>query len=124
MTDNELILEIITNAQELKYIECRYITSWREFRYYTKLITSTKFIIRALKSSANRLYKSYCKDVIAGVSDVNKLLAYSQLLDIIKFYIKDLETLRKMVNEYDEYLGNGNFWYSFLGGERDLWNTH
>ncbi len=121
MTDNELILEIIDNAQKLKYIEFHYITSWAEFRHYSKLITSTKFIIRALKSSANKLFDSYCKDVIAGISAVNKLLAYSQLQDIITFYKKDLDTLRKMVNEYDEYLGNlGNLIGALLGERRDI----
>jgi hypothetical protein len=75
-----------------------------------------------LEISAKSLFKEYCKDVIAGISDVNKLLAHSQILDIIAFYKNELNTLRQMIDDYDEYLGDGHFWYSFLGGQRDIWN--
>ena len=98
--------------------------SWREFRYYAGLAKATKVIIRMLKSSNTRLFKDYCRDVIAGISDFNKLLAYKELEDVIAFYEADLKTLNKMLDDYDEYLGQGHFWYSFLGGERGLWRSH
>lgn len=118
---NQLLLDIITQAQEGKSVEFRYITSWSEFIYYTRLSRSTKLVIKALSASADKVFKEYCKDVIAGISDINKLLAYSQLQDIIAFYNNDLAILKRMLDEYDDYLGNwGNFWHAFLGGEREL----
>lgn len=119
--EHDLVLAIIEQAKNNKNIEFKYITSWREFRYYTKLSRSTKLIIKTLKTSAKRLFKEYCKDIVAGATDVNKLLAYSQLLDMITFYSDNHRVLTEMVNEYDNYLGN-HFWYSFFGGERDTWN--
>jgi hypothetical protein len=121
MTDTEakqLLLEILEQAQEGKSIKFQFIKSWAEFRYYHRLKLSTTLVIKTLKASANNLFTEYCQDVIDGISDLNKLLAYSQLRDIIAFYEKDIETLQQMLAEYDEYLGEGNFWYSFLGGER------
>lgn len=123
MTDTEtkeLLLAILAKAQEGKSRQFQFITSWYDFRYYARLAKSNKIIIKALKTSANNLFKEYCKDVIAGVSDVDKLLAYVQLRDLTGFYEKDLNTLKQMLDEYDEYLGQGHFWYSFLGGERDI----
>lgn len=116
----QLLLAILEKAQEGKSLQFQIITSWDDFKYYTHLAKSNKIIIKALKSSANNLFKEYCKDVIAGVSNVDKLLAYVQLRDFIRFYEKDFNTLKQMLDEYDEYLGQGHFWYSFLGGERDL----
>lgn len=116
----QLILDIITKAQKGQAQPFRSILYWREFRYYTKWVRSTKLVIKTLELSANKLFKEYCQDVIVGISEVVKLLAYSQLLDIIEFYRKDLETVQSMLIEYDDYLGDGNFWYSFLGGRREL----
>ena len=121
MNDTEttqLIQAIINKAQEGKAQPYRTILYWSEFKYYRDLKKATKLVIGTLRISSKRLLKSYCEDVIAGISDVNKILGYTQLLDIIDFYQGELETLEAMLTEYDEYLGEGNFWYSILGGRR------
>ena len=123
MNDTEtaqLILDIISKAQEGKAQPFRHILYWSEFRYYRRYQRSTKLIIKTLQLSAKNLFKEYCQDVIAGISDVTKLLAYEQLLAIAEFYEKDLETIQSMLSEYNDYLEDGNFWYSFLGGRREF----
>ena len=127
MTDadaRQLTKDIINQALEGKFIEFRYIRAWREFRYYNQTAVSTKLVIKTLKTSAKNLFKSYCRDVIAGISDVHKLIAYTQLLDIIAFYQKDLDTLKRMLDDYKDYLSQGNFWYSFWGGYRNTWDKY
>lgn len=125
MTDDEakqLISDIINKPQDAEPMKFQYITYWDEFKYYYQLHRSTKFVIKTLKSSAKKLFNEYCKSITAGTQDINKLLAYSQLRDIIAFYEADVNTIKKMIDDYDKYLGQGHFWYSFLGGKRDLWN--
>lgn len=118
----QLLLEILEQAEQKKFVEFRLIKSWSEFMFYRKSRTATKLIIKALDQSSRDLIKSYCKQVESGTSDVSWLLAYSELKDVIAFYEKDLETLQKMLDEYDNWLGQGHFFYSILGGERDIWN--
>jgi hypothetical protein len=118
----QIILNILKYAEAGQLIEFRLIKTWQEFKYCWQHYRSTKLIIKTLEVSSKNLFRSYCKDVIVGVSDVNKILAYVQLRDVIAFYKKDLDTLKKMLDEYDEYLGQGHFWHSVLGGERDIWN--
>jgi hypothetical protein len=114
----QLILDIINQAQSGQSFKFHFITSWREFRYYSKSARATALLIRTLESSAEKLFKSYCKDVSVGTADVTKLFAYTEIKDIIAFYEQDLETLQKMLDDYDDYLGKGNFLYAFWGGER------
>lgn len=116
----QFVFNIINQAQEGKFIKFQYIGSWKEFIYYLRQKQSTKLIIKALKISAKKLFTDYCRNVIAGISDVNKLLAYTKMLDIIDFYKKDLDTLNQMLDDYDTYLGDGHFLYSLFGGERYL----
>jgi hypothetical protein len=125
MTDKkQLVLDILEQAYENNFIEFKYIRSWEEFQYYRRLKISTKLIIKTLKASSNKLFKKYCKAVILGISAVKHLLAYKQLLDIQAFYEKDLNTIQQMLDDYAEYLGQGNFWYSFLGGYRSTWDKY
>ena len=123
MTDQEttqLIQDIINKAREGVAQPFRTILYWSEYRYYQGWTRATKLIIRTLEVSANNLFKEYCQDVIAGISDITKLLAYSELLDIIAFYKNDLRTVHFMLTDYANYLEKGNFWYSFFGGRRDI----
>ena len=114
----QLILDIINKAQTGQSLKFQFIISWREFRYYSKSARATEFLIRSLESSAKKLFKSYCEDVVAATADVSKLYAYRELENIITFYEQDLDTLQRMLDDYDDYLSKGNFLYAFLGGER------
>jgi len=114
----ELLLQILEQAQEGKVTEFHLIMTMSECKFYYRRYRADKLIIRTLKSAAKRLYKTYCKEVRIGTADAGKLFAYVQLQEVINFYTRDLTTIKQMLSEYDEYLGQGNFWYSFLGGER------
>lgn len=124
MTDQDttlLIQDIINRAQEGRAFPYRAIQYWEEFRYFQRYTRSTKVIIRILQVSANRLFKDYCKGVIDGISDITKLLAYEQMLDIVDFYEEELKTIKAMVDDYDEYLGNlWNFIGAILGERREV----
>lgn len=125
MTEQEtslLIYELINKALEGDALPFKLITCWNEFLYYLRWRRSTKIVIKTLKTSANKLFKDYCKDVIAGISEITKLLAYKQLLEITAFYENELATVQKMLDEYDNYLDDwGNIWrHVFLGESRDL----
>ena len=119
----QLLLDILAHAEEGKFTEFRFITTWKDFIYYWRLSKSDKLIIKTLKEATNNIFKDYCKEVVLGTTDFTQLLACSQLQDAITFYEKDLSVIKRMLDEYDEYLGEGHFWHSFLGGERTLpWN--
>ena len=107
----QLLLEIIERAENRQFTEFRLLISWDEFRTHKQMARANKLIISMLKTSARNLINSYYKNVLIGISDVNELLAWRQLQEIIEFYQKDLETIQKMIDEYDDYLGEGNFWY-------------
>jgi hypothetical protein len=116
----QLLVEILRRADEEEFTQFCYITSWQEFRFYQKLVKANQLVIGMLDTSINKLVRSYCKAVIAGISDVTELLACNQLRKVQDFYYKDIEIINNMLAEYEDYLGQGHFWYSFLGGERRL----
>ena len=116
-----LMQDIIIKAREGRTFSFRTIRYWEEFRYFQRYARSTKIIIRVLRVSANNLFKDYCHDVIAGISDITKLQAYQQLLDIVDFYKEELKTIQAMISDYDEYLSNyGNFIRALFGERRDI----
>ena len=123
MTDQEttlIIQDIISKAVEGKAQLFRPILYWSEYCYYCRLLLSTDIIIRTLTRAANNLFKAYCKDIIAGTSDITTLIAYQQLLDVIDFYNDDLETLQSMIEDYKDYLFDFRNFVGALLGERRL----
>ena len=124
MTDNEttlIIQDIISKAIEGRAQQFRHILYLSEFCYYCRLCISTEIIIRTLTRAANNLFKAYCKDVIAGISEITTLIAYQQLLDVIDFYKDDLETVQSMIEDYNDYLHDfRNFIWALLGERRSL----
>lgn len=118
-----LVQEIIKKAQDGKAHPFRPILYWSEFQYYRQFAFSTKVVIKTLRASAEKLFKDYCKDVIAGISDFTKLLAYYELLDITAFYENDLITIQRMLEDYREYLDTTSFrnmFSAFFGGRREV----
>jgi hypothetical protein len=124
MNDNEaqqILEEILAQAEAGQSTEFRLINSWAEFREVNRTYKANKIIVNMLKQSSKNLLNTYCKDVIAGISDVTKLIAYSQLADVIDFYQNEVKTLDEMLIEYDDYLWHGNIFYALMGGERFTW---
>ena len=124
MTDQEttlIVQDILIKALEGPALSFKPIVSWQEFRYYQKYKVSTKIIIKVLRQSATSLFMDYCRTVITGISDITKLFAYQQILDAATFYKTELETVQKMLDDYDAYLGKWrNLFNALLGEVRDL----
>ena len=115
----QLLLAILDHAHEDPPLKFTYILSWDEYNYFQGFEKSARIVIKVLKSTADKLMKEYCKDVIAGISDMTQLLAYSEIVEVTEFYENELITVTKMLDEYNDYLWHGNFLYAFLGGRRD-----
>jgi hypothetical protein len=47
-----------------------------------------------------------------------KLLAYQQLIQTSAFYKNEIKVFLEILDEYDAYLGKGNFLWSYFGGSR------
>lgn len=124
MVDQEttlIIQDIINKAIEEDALQFQHILYWSDFIYYHKYAIADKLVIKTLKQAAKNLFKGYCRDVINGISDATKLIAYLQLVDITNFYIEELETIQAMLDDYDAYLVDlGDFFKAIFGGRRDL----
>lgn len=121
MTDTQqFLLELIEYAETAKPTEFQLIKTWEESRFYIKKYRGNKLIIKALQQSANELFKTYCRELQTTDADLTKLLAYRHLIDIQIFYVKEGFILKRMLDEYDEYLDQGNFWAAFFGSEREV----
>lgn len=114
----QILTEILRQAEEGKSTEFRLIKSWSEFIFFWQTFKATKVVIKTLQEAADKIFKSYCKRITIGNAVFTQLLAYAHVQEVRLFYERDLATLKKMLDEYDDYLGQGHFWYSLLGGER------
>jgi hypothetical protein len=114
----QIVQAILDQAREGKFTQFRLIENWYDFQECRTQVESLSVIIKLLNRSNSNLLKSYCKTVIAGVSDFEQILAYSEIQEVIDYYKVELDTYTRMVDEFYSYLSHGNLLYSFLGGNR------
>ena len=116
--NTEQLLQAILEHAEGEPSEFRFINSLADYQGCLRLYKANKLVISILKTASKKLFNAYCKTVTTGTSDVTQLLAYAQLNDVIAFYENELQTIYNMLDEYEEYLWSGNFWFALTGGER------
>ena len=113
----EIIAELIQQAEENKNTEFHLITTWDEYLYYLGQERSLKVVLKVLRQCANSIFKTYCKEIPLGTADFNLLLAYNKFKDIEVYYAKELKTIKEMNAEYDNHLGNwSNFFKEVIFG--------
>ena len=117
-TNEDLASELIRNAKSGKHRPFQYLQNYKEYFRARKICHVERLLVSSVKQSANRLFKNYCKGVSAGKSDINILLAYNALTDVLSFYKEELKTISDMVIEYECYLVNGNLMDFILGSQR------
>ena len=117
----QLIDDLINQAESGEHSEYKLITTWAEYRFYLGQQRSLKTVIKVLRNCSNFIFNLYCKEVELGTGDFNKMLAYSQLRDTIMYYDKEYQIIKKMNDEYDNYLGNWtNFFMAIAGHTREI----
>lgn len=114
----QMLTIIIEHAQTKPHIEFKFLTNWSEYKYQRGKRKYLKLLLRALNSGANRLFKNYCKSLLASNSSITKLLAFNQLRQVYKYYEEELQIVNEMICEYEAYLLDGNYLWSFLGAAR------
>ena len=124
-TDKDLLSELIYNAESGNHRQFQYLRNYREYYRARQARRTHVLLVSSIKQSINRQFKKYCKDVIAGETDVIKLLAYRTTNRVLSFYEEELSTIDDMIVEYECYLANGNLLDFVLGTQRPfdkLWD--
>lgn len=63
-------------------------------------------------------YKTYLKQIDLDQQDIQALLALKQFETCRAFYAKEIETLRDMIDEHNEYMLSGHILDTLVGNIR------
>ncbi len=111
----QILLTLIKHAQSAKFTEFQFLQNLSEYNFYKGKSKSYRILIKILKKSVNKLFRSYCKKIPEGTANFNSLLAYKQINQTIDFYKRELEIIGEMLDEYEAYLLSGYFFCALTG---------
>ena len=111
----DIITQIILQAQSGEHTEFQKIQTWAEYFYYLGQKRSLKAVIKILKVCAKCTLNSYCDDILEGCTDLNKLIAHGQFQEILDYYKQERKTVIDMLNDFENYQICGGFIKSLLG---------
>ena len=124
-TNEDLMSELIYNAESGKHRQFQYLKNVREYHRARQIKRAHAILVSSLRQSLIKQFNKYCKAITAGETDVIKLLAYSTTKKVLSFYEEELNTVNDMIIEYECYLANGNWLDFVLGTQRPfdkLWD--
>lgn len=101
----------------------QFIGSLAEWSAAKTCIGATKKIIKLFKSLETNSALTYVELIKQGKQSTEVLLAHIQFKQCVKFYEKELATLKDMIKEYHAYVFGGNVMKTLLGiyrAEQDM----
>ena len=110
--------ELIENADAGQHRQFQFLRSWGEYSRARSVRRLLWLTVSSIEKTADKLFKKYCSKVAACGSDLNEILAYCATKKVLNFYIKELEIITDMIQEYEAWLAAGNFLAAFLGDNR------
>jgi uncharacterized protein YeeX (DUF496 family) len=114
--DSNILLDLVKHADD-KHMNFTKICFWSDYIKWHISTWVIRLIIKDLKIAANKLFNSYCKAIKQNHADINMLLAYKQLHQAVLFYEEELQIIRSMLIDYEDWLADGNFFDAFVWGK-------
>ena len=93
----------------------QFIGSLTEWSVAKTCISATKKIIKLFKNLETNSAITYVELIKQGKQSTEVLLAHIQFKQCVKFYEKELATLKDMIKEYHAYVFGGNVMKTLLG---------
>lgn len=101
----------------------QFIGSLAEWSAAKTCVRATKKVVKLFKSLEENSAMSYVELIKNGKQSTEVLLANIQFKQCVKFYEKELATLKDMLKEYNAYVFGGNVIKTLLGiyrSEQDM----
>lgn len=120
MNDNSLELaeQLIQRAKEGDHSKFEFIRSLEEYFAAKMIKKALKKVVKSFSTPRNNLYIAYIKDIEEGTNDLNVILAFSELEQVIKFYNDEIGIISDMVDEYVTYVHSGHILDTIIGNYR------
>ena len=104
----EIFEELVKKALKGKQSDFEFIRTYemcKVARYYK---ISTKRVSKAFKALYKKLMKTYAKDILTGGQKLEMLMSMKQFEICYRYYEKECEIAKDMLDEYRAYLTSGH----------------
>ena len=118
-TDNlDLAEQLIQRAKDGEHSSFEFIRSLEEYFAAKTIKKALKKITKSFEIPKSNLYNAYVKSVKEEEDDLNVILAFSELVRIVKFYEDEIWIVSDMIDEYVSYVHSGHIIDTLVGNYR------
>lgn len=120
MNDNSLELaeQLIKRAKEGDHSNFEFIRSLEEYFAAKTIKKALKKVVKSFDTPKTNLYNAHIKSVKEGEDDLNVILAFSELVQVVKFYEDEIGIISDMIDEYVTYVHSGHILDTLIGNYR------
>jgi hypothetical protein len=116
----EILLSLIDHARTGEHTKFEQLRFFGEYAGARITGRATKRVVDILEESSVSLFNRYCKAVSNQQAEVNLLLAHKQLQQAVDFYKEELHIIKRILEDYENYLWDGNFLKAFIFGKERI----
>lgn len=116
----EILLSLIDHARAGEHTKFEQLRFFSEYAGARAVSRATKRVVDILEESSVSLFNRYCKTVSSQQAEVNLLLAHKQLQQAVDFYKEELHIIKRILEDYENYLWDGNFLKAFIFGKERI----
>ncbi len=116
----EILLSLIAHARTGEHTKFEQLRFFSEYAGARAVGRATKRVVDILEESSVSLFIRYCKAVSNQQAEVNLLLAHKQLQQAVDFYKEELHIIKRILEDYENYLWDGNFLKAFIFGKERI----
>ena len=114
----ELAEQLIQRAKKGDHSNFEFIRSLEEYAAAKMIKKALKKVVKSFDTPKNNLYRAHVKSVQEGEDELNVILAFSELVQVVNFYSDEIGIVSDMIDEYVSYVHSGHIWDTLVGNYR------
>ena len=115
------VIELIDRAAEKRHLNMLRINNLSNYNEAKLRLKETKIWAKCFRQVAHILFRDYTKELSAIPSrrDIVLLIDANKMSDYAAFYAEEANMIQATIDDYLNYLKNGNVIAAFLGKDRE-----
>ena len=94
----ELAEQLIQRAKKGDHSNFEFIRSLEEYAAAKMIKKALKKVVKSFDTPKNNLYRAHVKSVQEGEDELNVILAFSELVQVVNFYNDEIEIVSDMID--------------------------
>lgn len=114
----KLFIQLMEKALTNEHSTFEFLRCWSDREVIKQYVYNVSAVITMFKNLEKTAYKTYLKQIESSTQDLQVVLVLKQFNQCKRYYQKEKEIAKDMLEEYKAYVFGGHLWDTLVGNIR------